>query len=51
MGSSWLQLAGKSPLGRICLHVVAMTRDRQIKWHWAGICRELSRPNMPLSRV
>ena len=49
MDSSWLLLAAKSPLGRICLHVVAMTRDRQIKWHWAGICREVSGRNMPLS--
>jgi hypothetical protein len=41
MGSSWLLLAAKFPLGRICLHMAAMTRDRQIKWHWAGIRREL----------
>lgn len=28
--------------GRICLHVAAMAMDRQIKWHFAGIGRELS---------
>lgn len=41
MDSSWLLLAAKSPLGRICLHVVAMSRDHHIKWHSAGIWREL----------
>jgi hypothetical protein len=41
MDSSWLLLAAKFTLGRICLHMAAMTRDRQIKWHWAGIRREL----------
>jgi hypothetical protein len=30
-------------LGRICLHVAAMTLDRQLKWHLAGIGRELAR--------
>jgi hypothetical protein len=28
--------------GRICLHVAAMTLDRQFKWHLAGIRRELA---------
>lgn len=30
-------------VGRICLHLAAMIRDREIKWHWSGIGRELSR--------
>ena len=51
MSASWLLLATKSPMGRICLHAVAMTRDHQIRWHWAGIRRELSSRNMPLSGV
>ena len=27
--------------GRILLHVIAMVVDRQIRWHCAGIAREV----------
>jgi hypothetical protein len=30
-------------IGRICLHVAAMLGDHHIKWHMAGIKRELFR--------
>jgi hypothetical protein len=29
-------------IGRVCLHLVAMIADRHVKWHLAGIRRELS---------
>jgi hypothetical protein len=28
--------------GRIVLHIVAMAVDRQLRWHWAGIAREVA---------
>ena len=43
MSSTWVLLAANFPVGRICLHVAAMTRDGQVKWHWAGIRREFFR--------
>lgn len=42
MNWSWLLLASQHPMGRICLHVAAMTRDGEVRWHWLGIRRELS---------
>ena len=32
----------KYRIGRVCLHVVAMIRDHQLKWHLSGIWREMS---------
>jgi hypothetical protein len=29
-------------IGRVCLHLAAMIADHQVKWHLAGIRRELS---------
>ena len=29
-------------IGRVCLHLAAMIADHQVKWHLAGIGRELS---------
>jgi hypothetical protein len=29
-------------IGRVCLHLAAMIADRHVKWHLAGIRRELS---------
>jgi hypothetical protein len=29
-------------VGRICLHIAAMIGDHQVRWHFAGIRRELS---------
>jgi hypothetical protein len=34
-------------IGRICLHIAAMIGDRHVKWHLAGIGRELSLVSMP----
>lgn len=28
--------------GRVLLHLAAMVGDHQIRWHWAGICREFA---------
>jgi len=27
--------------GRVLLHVIALTRDRRVRWHLAGVAREL----------
>ena len=43
VGPGLLLAAAKYAIGRICLHFVAMSRDHQVKWHWAGIRRELPR--------
>jgi hypothetical protein len=43
VGSGLLLAAAKYAIGRICLHFVAMSRDHQVKWHCAGIRRELPR--------
>jgi len=32
----------KHPYGRIVLHVIAMLGDGQVRWHCAGIARELT---------
>lgn len=37
-----MNAVGNYRIGRICLHVAAMTLDHQFKWHLAGIERELS---------
>ena len=31
-----------SRLGRICLHLKCLVRDRRLSWHMAGVCRELA---------
>jgi hypothetical protein len=28
-------------LGRVVLHLACLLRDRKVRWHWAGIRREL----------
>jgi hypothetical protein len=28
-------------LGRVVLHVACLLRDGKVRWHWAGIRREL----------
>jgi hypothetical protein len=28
-------------LGRVMLHLACLLRDRKVRWHWAGIRREL----------
>jgi len=27
--------------GRVCLHLLALLRDGKLRWHWAGIRRQL----------
>jgi len=34
------QLAEHS-LGRVLLHLVCLARDGKVRWHWAGVMREL----------
>ncbi len=29
--------------GRIVLHIAALLRDKKIRWHFAGIVREIDR--------
>jgi hypothetical protein len=29
------------PLGRVMLHLACLLRDGKVRWHWAGIRREL----------
>ena len=38
---SHINLVANYRFGRICLHVAALIADRQVKWHLAGIRREL----------
>jgi len=33
----------ETPRGRICLHLVGLSKDHLIKWHIKGIMRELRR--------
>jgi hypothetical protein len=37
-----LQSIADRKAGRIALHLIALARDWQWSWHWAGIMREVS---------
>lgn len=36
-------LLAQHSYGRILLHIVTMIGDGEIRWHWAGIAREVLR--------
>jgi len=36
-------------LGRVALHLACLLRDGKVRWHWAGIRREL-RSGLPALR-
>ncbi|HTS16593.1 MAG TPA: hypothetical protein VMP11_03380 [Verrucomicrobiae bacterium] len=35
-----MKLVGSSG-GRVLLHLFALAQDHRVRWHWAGIVREL----------
>ena len=35
---TWL---AERPCGRVLLHVACLLRDGHVRWHWAGVLREL----------
>lgn len=37
-----MRLLSSHRIGRVCLHLAAMIADRHVRWHLAGIRRELS---------
>ncbi len=34
-------ILSRHAFGRILLHVIAMLRDREVRWHCTGIAREV----------
>jgi hypothetical protein len=34
-------LLSEHACGRVLLHLLCLMRDRKIRWHWAGMMREL----------
>jgi hypothetical protein len=41
-GAEMLQSIATHKAGRIALHLIAMARDLEWSWHWAGIMREVA---------
>jgi hypothetical protein len=33
----------QTSVGRVVLHLLCLCRDGKLRWHWAGVCRELHR--------
>lgn len=33
----------KTSYGRVMLHLLCFVRDGHLRWHWAGIAREIAR--------
>jgi len=37
--------------GRVLLHLACLLHDGKVRWHWAGMKRELRRPIHPAGRA